>query len=183
MDYSVIGVLEFSSIAAGIEAMDAMVKAAPVHILDAKTICPGKFYVVITGGVASVDASLQRGKKCRETFLIDELFIPNLHSAVIPAILGTIEVTQWEALGVIESFSIVSSIVAGDLAAKETDISLVEIRLATGLGGKSYVTMLGSVENVEASMDTATRYVRENGLLCHTVIIPSAHPDIRPFIV
>jgi microcompartment protein CcmL/EutN len=183
MKYSVIGVQEFSSIAAGIEALDAMVKTAPVKIIDAKTICPGKFYIVITGDVASVDSSLIQGKDGRERFLIDELFITNLHAQVIPAILGTTAITKWEALGVLESFSIVSSIVAGDIAAKESDVQLPEIRLATGLGGKSYVKMIGAVDEVEASMDAAKQYVQKNGLLCNISIISQAHPDIRPFVV
>ena len=57
MEVGVLGVLEFNSIAAGVEAMDYMVKAAPVKIVDATTICPGKFLILITGEVAAVDAS------------------------------------------------------------------------------------------------------------------------------
>ena len=183
MEYSVIGVLEFSATAAGIFALDSMVKAAPVKIIDAKTICPGKFYIVVTGDVASVDAALTAGKKAGEGYIIDELFITNLHVQVIPAILGTLETTKWESLGVLESFSIVSSIVAGDLAAKAAEVELPEIRLATGMAGKSYVKMVGTVHEVEVSMKAAKEYVSKQGLLCKDVIIPHAHPEIKPFIL
>jgi microcompartment protein CcmL/EutN len=183
MDYTVIGVLEFSSIASGIEAFDSMVKAAAVKIIDAKTICPGKFYIIITGEVADVDAALSAGKQGREGYLIDELFITNLHHQIIPAILGTVEATLWEALGVLEAFSIISSIEAGDIAAKESPVELPEIRLATGMAGKSYVKIIGSVDNVEASMRAAKQHVQGKGLLCKDVIIPQAHPEIKPFIL
>lgn len=183
MEYSVIGVLEFSATAAGILALDSMVKAAPVKIIDAKTICPGKFYIIVTGDVASVDAALTAGKKAGGGYLIDELFITNLQKQVIPAILGTVETTKWESLGVIESFSIVSSIVAGDLAAKAAEVELPEIRLATGMAGKSYVKMIGTVHEVEVSMKAAKEYVGKQGLLCNDVIIPHAHPEMKPFIL
>jgi len=183
MDVQVLGVLEFSSIAAGIEAMDFMVKAAPVKIVDAKTICPGKFLILITGDVASVDASLTAGKKDREGYLIDELFLPRLHRYIIPSIVGAVESPEWDAVGVVESFSTTASIVAGDIAAKTAEVVITEIRLATGMGGKSYVKMVGEIHEVEAAMKAAIRYIRERGLLCKDIILPQPHPDIKPFFL
>ncbi len=183
MDFSCIGVLEFNSIAAGIESMDRMIKAAPVTIIDAKTLCPGKFYIIVTGEVAAVDASLTDGKKTGGAYLIDELFIPNLHHQIIPAITGTVLVETWDALAVIESFSVVSSIVAGDLAAKEAEVIIPEVRLATGMGGKSYVKILGPIDDVEASVRVGVEYVKQKGLLCKHVIIPRPHPDMQPYFL
>lgn len=183
MDVPVLGVLEFNSIAVGINAMDEMVKAAPVKIVDAKTICPGKFIVIITGEVAAVDASLTAGKGIGEGYLIDELFIPNLHRYVLPAIVGAVECEVWDAIGVIESFSIVASIEAGDIAAKTADVTVTEIRLATGLAGKSYVKIIGGIHEVEAAVRGAVSYIKQKGLLCKDVIIPQPHPDIKPFFL
>ena len=179
----VLGVLEFSSIAVGIKAMDDMVKAAPIKIIDAKTVCPGKFVVLITGEVAAVDASLTAGKAGKEGLLIDELFIANLHPYIIPAIVGAVECEIWDAVGIIESFSVVASIVAGDIAAKTADVVITELRLAAGMGGKSYVKMMGNVYEVGAGMAAGVKYVQERGLLCQEVIIPKPHPDIRPFFL
>jgi microcompartment protein CcmL/EutN len=183
MEVPVLGVLEFNSIAIGIKAMDEMAKAAPVRIVDAKTICPGKFIVIITGDVAAVDASLSAGKATGEGYLIDELFIPNLHRYVIPAIVGAVECEVWDAIGVIEAFSVVASIEAGDIAAKTADVTITEIRLATGLAGKSYVKVIGDIYSVEAAVRGAVHYVKSKGLLCKDIIIPKPHPDIRPFFL
>jgi len=183
MEIIVLGVLEFNSIAVGIKAMDEMVKAAPVNIIDAKTICPGKYVVIISGDVASVDASITAGKAAGEGYLLDELFIPNLHRYVIPAIVGAVECDVWDAVGVIESFSVVASIEAGDIAAKTADVIITEIRLATGLGGKSYVKLIGSIHEVEAAVNASVEYVKTKGLLCKEVIIPKPHPDIRSFFL
>jgi microcompartment protein CcmL/EutN len=183
MDVNVLGMLEFSSIAVGISAMDAMVKAAPVTIVEAKTVCPGKFIVLVTGDVASVDASLTAGKGADEGCLIDELFIPNLHRHVMPAIAGTVECGRWEAVGVIECFSTTASVVAGDIAAKRAEVIITEIRLSTGMGGKSYVKMLGDVFEVEAAMEAGVEYVKSAGLLCRETIIRRPHEDIKEFFL
>ncbi|MEI6157490.1 MAG: BMC domain-containing protein [Atribacterota bacterium] len=63
MEIIVLGVLELNSIAMGLKTLDGMVKAAPIQIIDAKTICPGKFVIIVTGEVAAVDAALSRGKE------------------------------------------------------------------------------------------------------------------------
>lgn len=183
MDVDVLGALEFNSIAVGIRALDYMVKAAPVRVIEAKTICPGKFIILITGEVAEVDASLAAGKSVGEGYLIDELFIPNLHKYVIPAIVGAVECKIWDAIGVIECFSTTASIVAGDIAAKTADVIISEIRLSTGMGGKSYVKMIGNIYQVEAAMKAAVNYVKERGLLCKDIIVPKPHPEIKPFFL
>jgi microcompartment protein CcmL/EutN len=84
---------------------------------------------------------------------------------------------------VIECFSVVASIEAGDIAAKTAGVLLTEIRLATGLAGKSYVKMVGDIHDVEAAMKRGSDYVRAKGLLCKDVIVAQPHSDIRPFFL
>jgi microcompartment protein CcmL/EutN len=182
MESAVIGVLELASIAVGIRVLDSMVKAAPVKILEARSVCPGKYLAVITGSVAEVEISLARGKEAGQGCLVDELFISNLDPQIIPAIKGRRELPHWNALGILESFSAAASIEAGDAAAKEAEVWIAEIRLATGLGGKSTLKMIGPIEAVEAAMAAAGARIRAKGLLCQEVIIPNPHPDIRPFL-
>lgn len=178
MYVDVIGVQEYSSIAVGFLALDAIVKAAPVNILATRIVTPGKFIVLFTGDVASVEASLTAGKDSREEDLLDELFIPNLDRKVIPAIAGPVSVQEWDALGIIESLSVTAGIVAADLAAKEAEIRIPEIRLAGGMGGKSTIKVMGRLEDVEASLAAGAGYVQGKGLLCRQVLIPRPHPDI-----
>jgi len=44
-----IGFIETDSVAAGIEAADAAVKRASVELLEARSICPGKYMVLFRG--------------------------------------------------------------------------------------------------------------------------------------
>ena len=46
-----IGLLELTSIAKGIECTDLMLKAADVEILMSRTICSGKYLVLVRGEI------------------------------------------------------------------------------------------------------------------------------------
>ncbi|WP_153069873.1 BMC domain-containing protein, partial [Escherichia coli] len=49
-----VGILELSSIAKGMETGDAMLKSANVELLVSKTLCPGKFLLMLGGDVGAV---------------------------------------------------------------------------------------------------------------------------------
>ena len=179
MNLTVLGVLEFNSIAIGMKSLDEMVKKAPITIIEAKTICPGKFLIIITGDVASVESSMLIGKEISKDSLVDELFLPMIHEDVVNAIGKTIKTDEWDAIGMIETLSVASSIEAADVAAKAGGVKIIEIRLAIGFGGKSYIKILGSLELVEIAMEAAVEKVRRKGFLCMDTIIPRPHPEIK----
>jgi microcompartment protein CcmL/EutN len=160
-----------------------MVKKAPINLLEARTICPGKYMVLIGGLTGPVEESLQAGLAAGGDAVIDHLLLPNVHLAVFPAIAGAVEVNELEALGIIETITVASTIIAGDAAAKAADVRLLEMRLANGLGGKSFVLIGGDVPNVEAALDAGIRLVKQEGLLVRSVIIPQLHPQMRAKIV
>lgn len=49
-----IGILELTSIAKGMELGDAMLKSANVDLLVSKTICPGKFLLMLGGDIGAI---------------------------------------------------------------------------------------------------------------------------------
>jgi len=181
MDHPVLGVLELNSLAVGVQVMDAMVKMAPVAILDAKIINPGKMVILIQGDVASVAASLGAGRSSGRGHIVDDLFLPNLHQSVIPALTGAVEIHRWDAVGIIESFSATAGIEAADAAAKAAEVLVTEIRLDPEMGGKSTVKMVGAIDAVEAAMKAGMELVGGKGLLCRGITIPRPDPGIRPF--
>jgi len=178
MEKPALGIIEFNSVARGIFATDAIAKKAPVNILSTNPICPGKYMVIFAGLVADVEESSKAGLEAGSDGVINNLFLPQIHHDVIPAVSGTTEIKQFDAIGIIETFSIASCIVGADLAAKESSAKLVEIRLANGLGGKGYFVMTGELADIEASIDVAKEHIRTEGLLAGCEIIPAPHPDL-----
>jgi bacterial microcompartment shell protein len=174
-----IGLVELNSIAQGITTCDEMIKVAPVTLMLAMTICPGKYISLVGGDVSSVESSVRRGVEIGGAFVVDSLFIPNIHEQVFPAIMGTGAPKQIRALGVIETFSVAAAVVAGDGAAKAAKVELVELRLAQGLAGKSFVTMTGDVSDVEAGVRAGVALIHASGMLVRDVVIPRPHADLK----
>src|ERR1035438_8501325 len=52
-----IGMVELGSIAAGYQVCDAMLKAAEVELVLARSICSGKYMVMVRGEVGAVQAA------------------------------------------------------------------------------------------------------------------------------
>ena len=171
-DHAAVGMAEYTSIAAGMEAADRMVKTADVTPLFFKTICPGKYLAAVSGDVAAVDASLLAAREVKPSSLADWFVLPNIHQDVIAALAGCVPIMERGALGVIETFSVAAAIVAADAAVKAASVRLVDVRTALGLGGKGYVLLTGDVAAVQASVEAGSARAGDSGLLVGTVVIP-----------
>jgi microcompartment protein CcmL/EutN len=173
-----IGLIELTSIAAGFQTADAMLKAAAVDLLLSRSICSGKYMVMVRGDVSAVQAAVSSGVSAARFSVIDSFVIPNLHEAVFPAIAGSTKVETLEALGILESFSVASLIEGADAAVKAANVQLIEIRLAMALGGKAFVTLTGNVAAVESAIDAGAQIVGQKGMLVNKVVIPSPRPEL-----
>lgn len=173
-----IGLVEFTSIARGIEAADAMAKRADVTILVAKHLCPGKYMVLVGGDVSSVEQSVTAGAELAPESVLDQFVIPNVHPSILPAIGGGNEVTEVKAIGIIETFSVASSIEAADAAVKAADVVPMRMHIAFGIGGKSYSVVTGEVAAVKAAVATGSAIASEKGMLVYNIVIPRPHKQV-----
>jgi len=173
-----IGLIELSSIAAGFQACDAMLKAADVELVLSRTICSGKYMVMIRGDVGSVEAAVRAGAGCGDFSIIDTFVIPNVDESLFPALAGTSRADALEALGILESFSVASLIEGADAMAKAANVKLVEVRLAMALGGKAFATVTGSVSAVQSALEAGAAVIARRGLLVNKVLIPQPRPEL-----
>ncbi len=173
-----LGMIEVTSIPAGVEAGDAMLKAAAVELVTAQSVCAGKYIVLITGEVAAVRESVAAGKTAAGPKLVDSMVIANVHPQVPQAINACTEIGQVAAVGVLEAFSLCAAVLAADAAVKAADVSLMEVRLGRGLGGKSFIILTGEVAAVRAAVDAAHALEEVAGLMNDSVVIPAPHPDM-----
>jgi microcompartment protein CcmL/EutN len=176
MDKS-IGIAEYRSIAIGIGAVDIIVKAADVKLVDAKSICPGKYYIMFTGSVDAVKNSMERAISETGDFLVDNAVIPNIYPEIFAAINQTSQIGQLKAIGVVETLTSPSIMIAADAAIKATAVELVEIRIARALGGKNTYIINGDVSSVKESVLSSIEYPESKGFLVDYQIIPSPHKD------
>jgi bacterial microcompartment shell protein len=151
-----IALLEFSSIANGMLAADAMVKKSPVAMLKTGTVSEGKFLVLVGGTVGSVEEAYNEGLVVGSDSIVDAMFLPDVHQRVYDAVFGKRVKLSGESLGVIETCSVAITILASDAAIKGADVEIVEIRLANQLGGKGFALFSGMLEDVESAMSIAS---------------------------
>lgn len=183
MDHHAIGLIEVNSIAKGFEVCDVMAKTANVSVLVAKSICPGKYIIMIGGDVAAVRQSVEAGEHTAASTIVDKFVIPNIHPSVLPAISGGNSIEAVQALGVIETYSVAATIEAADAAVKAASVIPLRMHLAFGIGGKSYVVLSGEVADMEAAVQAGATLAGEKGFLVNRVVIPRPHPQLVEQIV
>lgn len=176
MDYPALALLEFSSIASGIEAGDAMVKRAPVAAMHTGTVQPGHYLVMVAGDVASVEEAVAAGKAAGQPALRDSLFLPNVHPDVVAALSGKRSVGASDALGVVETQTVASAIRAADAGVKGAEVTLLQLRLADGLGGKGILFFNGLVSDVETAVSIAANSAQTH--LLHQSVIAQLHAEM-----
>ncbi len=172
-----LALFEFSSIAQGIFAADAMVKRATLDAVHAGTVQPGRFLVLLGGEVAEVEEAMKAALENTEGTLVDHIFLPGVHADVVRALTGGRDVQKQDALGIIETYHVPAAIHAADKGIKGADVTLMEVRLADGLGGKGIVFFTGAVSDVEAALEIAEGAISAEQLVRKTVIA-QLHDDI-----
>jgi len=173
-----IGIVELNSLARGTVTADAMAKRAPVDILESHPICPGKFLIIVAGEVDDVNEAMDAGMHYGGYTMTDSTIIEHLHPQVLPAIQGANPVPGISSVGLLETWVSPSCVIAADAACKAAEITLIEVRLANGLGGKAYMTLTGELHAVEAAMEAAVAAVASGQLIRHE-IIPAPHLSVK----
>ena len=92
-----IGMVEYTTVSSGMQAADVIVKTASVEIIEASTVCPGKYMVIFAGDLSSVRAAVDNCKTNYPKRLIDSFVLGNPHKDLLPAICGATEVSEVEA--------------------------------------------------------------------------------------
>jgi len=178
-----LGIIELASIYKGYHVQDEVLKMANVQKLVARSICSGKFLIIVRGTVADVETAINIAKDIGGFSVVNLSVIPRVDRRVFPAIAGTIslETNSGQKVGamlIIETFSVVSAIKAADAAVKEADLDLIRVHVAMAIGGKGIVVMTGDIAALEAAVNPAVETIKEDGMLAGYVLIKNPHEDV-----
>ncbi|HZS39738.1 MAG TPA: BMC domain-containing protein [Polyangia bacterium] len=171
-----LGLVESNSIARGFVIADAMVKKAPVELVLQRTVSPGKHLTLVSGEVADVEEAMRAGVDVAAHTLVDRLELPQ-PSVELLAALRREGIEPKSAVGIVETFSVASTLLAADAATKAAQVTLAELRLADGLGGKAYFVIGGEQADVEAGLYAAEIAIPA-GLLLARELIARPHDDL-----
>jgi len=140
-----IGMMETSSIAKGVEALDAMCKAAGVEPKLHQAISKGKYIIVIAGPVGEVESSLAKGAEIAGNTLIARHIIRNVHAGALAALNKKIRPAALEAVGIVETKEALPALFAADAGAKAAFVHVAEVNTGKGIGGNGYFSVSGGV--------------------------------------
>lgn len=173
-----IALVELNSIARGIGVADAMMKAANVNLILSNPVCPGKYLVLVSGDTAAVHSAMNAAQILGGQYIVDDLIISNIEQEVIEAINRSTELGEVNSIGVMEFFSIATSIIAADAAVKAAPVKIIEIRTGFAIGGKSYVTLSGELSSVKEAIAAGVEVGKKAGMLVGQMIVPSPSKEL-----
>ncbi len=172
-----LGLLEVSSIARGVEAADAMCKAAGVELFRAVAMPRGKYMIVVTGPVGEVESSLRAGADIASDTVLARYIIRNVHKDVYAAFEKKLPHGKVEALGIVETKDAVPAVYAADAACKAAKVDMIELRLGMAIGGKGYFSICGEVGAVRTAIAAGVNAIGE-GALVSRIVIPQTHEHV-----
>lgn len=181
MEYSV-GIIELRSIAKGVQASDDALKSAGVRLISSQPVCPGKYELIFTGGLAQVQASMDKIRSFYSSYIIDSVLLGRIDPNVVKALLGAQPEAEKGAVGVIETFSVSSSILAADTAVKASNVDILELRTARGIGGKGIVYLTGEIADVTAAVEAGSKYAKDEGVFVGNSVIGSPHKELWDYL-
>lgn len=167
--------LELDSVARGLLVTDELVKEARVELVTASPSTPGRFLVLFAGAEADVDYAMARGRSLAEANLVDELHLAVVDPQLLPALEGPRPPETDDAIGVLEARSALATLLAADAAAKRAHVHLIQVVVSRGLHGKGFVTLGGTVADVEVGIE-AGREIAGRHLGLHAAVV-LARPD------
>jgi len=173
------GFVETKGFTGGVEATDAMNKAAAVDYVRRVDIGGGYVTTLVSGDVGAVKASVDSGVSAsrRVGEVVAGHVIPNLHEQASERVLKDETPSElpasMNALGMIETVGFTAMIEAADAAVKA---ALVEIVHKLWIGsGYAIVLLRGDVAAVKAAVDAGASSAGRIGKVVAAHVIPSPH--------
>jgi microcompartment protein CcmL/EutN len=185
MEHPALALIEVGDVPAGLAALDALAKEAPVVVLAAGTVQGGHWLISFAGDVEPVELAFARALLRAGAAVVDAVLLPYAEPRILPALQdggrnGTVRsLPTGDALGVVQTASPPTLLRAVDAALKGATVELIELRIAEGLGGRGLATLWGHQSDVEAACELATEAFsrgRRDG--CTTAVIANADPEV-----
>lgn len=146
-----LAVLDFENIPAGVYAVDAILKKAPIAFVRAGTVTRGRYLVIFGGSTGATTESFDEALATTGSSIIDHALLPDVHDALFDAAFGAKRKASGSLL-ILETDTASSIVRAVEAALKGTPVDLVEVRLSdTGLAGKGIALLAGDLHDVEAA--------------------------------
>ncbi|MFT5232316.1 MAG: microcompartment protein CcmL/EutN [Candidatus Krumholzibacteriia bacterium] len=176
-----LALLEFTSLATGMQAVDQMLKQSPIAVLRCGSVHPGRYLALVGGTVASTEEAHTVGVAlgCGVDKLVDEVLLPSPHPQLRAAVLGERTDPAGDAVGVCEISTSPGLLRAIDHVLKSVPVNLVEIRLADDLGGHALAIFDGLLPDVQEGLELVSSHLGSSARLLGSALMPRVDETLR----
>lgn len=175
-------IAEFKSISRGMMVTDAMAKSASINIVQASTLCPGKYITIVEGEISALLSAESIAQEQGGRHLFSSAIVSGINHKVIEAIGGRWRSTESGAIGIIEGPNMADLINSSDIALDSAQVDFIEYRLARGCGVNSFYIMTGTLSALSEAVENASAYLGERGSLLAYRIIPGPDKQVMRWI-
>lgn len=177
-----IGLIETSSIAKGVETLDAMCKAAGVNPEAHQAISKGKYIIAVSGPLGEVESAMAKAVETAGACLVARHIIRTVHAGVAAALNKKVKIDNIEAVGMVETKEALPALFAADAAAKAAAVHVVEVNTGKGIGGKGYFVVTGEPGAVRTAVAAGVKAIGD-GAVVSRIVLPQAHAHVREAIL
>ena len=107
-----------------------------------------------------------------------QVTIAHVIASPVPEVYECLGIDAAGAIGILTLSPFETAIIAADIAAKAADVTLMDVRLGVGIGGKSFAVLTGEVAAVEEAVRCGMAAGEEKGLAVTSTVIPSPRKEI-----
>ncbi len=175
-----VGAIEFASVAVGYQALDALMKSATTKPHVARPISPGNFLVVFSGSVGDINMAMETARRIGGSQVVDFLTVANIHPTLFPAMAEEVVLNpeRLGALGIVETRTAVSAMVAADAACKAASVELFKLAFNTDLNGKGLLLLNGALSDVQAAVSAGVDAIQDGGFIVASAVIPRPEREL-----
>ncbi len=173
-----IGAIEFKSIAKGIEVSNDMVKKSFVEVLYLKSICPGKFLIIIAGETSQVKECVDYGLDKGSGYIVDNFIINSVHEDIVNGLKHKYKpIENITSIAVMETSKVCAGIKSLDKTLKSSDVVLLKLQLSFAIGGKLVYIVAGDLSSLEVGISEGKSMLNSKDII-NISIIPSVDKQI-----
>lgn len=173
-----IGAIEFKSIAKGIEVSNDMVKKSFVEVLYLKSICPGKFLIIIAGETSQVKECVDYGLYKGSGYIVDNFIINAVHGDIVNGLKHKYKsMENITSIAVMETRKVCVGIKSLDKTLKSSDVVLLKLQLSFAIGGKLVYIVTGDLSSLEVGIGEGKSMLNSKEII-NISIIPSVDKQI-----
>lgn len=172
-------VLEFKSIAKGIEISNEIIKKVNIEILYFRSTCPGKFILIASGDEGDITETIKLGEELGQDVLMEQFQINNIHKDILSGLKrgNSVQENKYTSIGILEVSKISSGLAALDKTLKSSNVELISLKVGFGIGGKLVYIISGEVSDIEYGIQESERFLNSKSIIGKS-IIPIVHESI-----